>query len=164
LALSPYLLSWILFFALAIGWQWREGLHRHQEVKLRSRIGYGAFVSTGFLLFWLLNPELRPTDFTLSLIAGTVWTILFLPYSIRRLRNGIQGNVMRYPRRSRWYYALALVVPVLLFAFDPIRLIIRFNWFLLGLLLAWCLSSIFEYIYVLRLESRLGTPITEQQS
>jgi hypothetical protein len=132
----------ILFFALAIGWQWREGLHRHQGVKLRSRIAYGAFVSTGFLLFWLLNPELRPTDFTLSLIAGTALTVLSLPYSIRRLRNGIQGNVMRYPRRSRWYYALALVIPVLLFGFDPIRLIIRFNWFVLGLLLPWCISSI----------------------
>jgi hypothetical protein len=58
---------------------------------------------------------------------------------------------------------MAVVIPVLFFAFDPVQLVARFGWLLLGLLFAWCISSIFEFIYVLRLESRLGAPIMEQQ-
>ena len=157
MAASPHF--WlVLFFGLAIAWPWYKGLYRHQGARLRSRIGYGVFLSTGLIFFWLLHPKLRPADFTLFLMVAIFWTILYLNHSIRRLRTGIRGKVMRYPHWSRWHYALLLPVPVMMFIFDSIR----FNWFYLGILFAWCVSSIFEYIYVQRLELRLGAPIMEQ--
>ena len=70
---------------------------------------------------------------------------------------------MRYRHRPRWHYvAMALVIPLLLhFAVEPDQLK-RYGWLVFGLVFAWWSSSIFEFIYVLRVESRLGTPIMEQ--
>jgi hypothetical protein len=152
-----------LFFALAIVWQWRARLYRKEGVKFRARVAYSVFVSTGFLLFFLFDPAMRPTDLTLTLITCAVFTPLFVFYSVTRLRNGLQGAVMRYPRRPRWHYVVgALTIPVLLhFVVQPGELM-RYKWFVFGLSVGWWVSSVFEFIYVLRLESRLGTPIVEQ--
>jgi hypothetical protein len=158
----PFLLL-PLFLALAIVWQWRGHLHRKEGVKFRARVGYSVFVSTGFLLLYLFTPAMRPADLTLTLHACAVFTPLFLFYSVRRLRNGLQGAVMRYPRRPRWHYVVgALLIPLFLhFAVQPDELT-RYSWFLFGLLFGWWSLSVFEFIYVSRLESRLGTPIMEQ--
>jgi hypothetical protein len=152
-----------LFFALAIVLQWRARLHRKEGVKFRARVSYGVFVSTGFLLFFLFDPTLRPVDITLTLLACAVLTPLFLFYSVRRLRNGLQGAVMRYPRRPRWNYVVgALLIPLLLyFAVEPDELR-RYSWLVFGLAFGWWSLSIFEFVYVFRVESRLGTPVMEQ--
>jgi hypothetical protein len=162
-ATSLPLLLLSLFFALAIVWQWRGSLHRKEGVKFRARVGYGVFVSTGFLLFFLFAPAMRPADLTLTLLACAVFTPLFLVYSVRRLRNGLQGAVMRYPRRPRSHYVVGiLLIPLLLhFAVQPDELT-RYSWFVVGLVFGWWSLSVFEFFYVLRLESRLGTPIVEQ--
>lgn len=152
-----------LFFALAIVWQWRGRLHRKEGVKFRARVGYGVFVSTAFLLFFLFDPAMRPADLTLTLLACAVLTPLLLLYSMRRLRNRLQGAVIHYHRRPRWYFVgMVLIIPLLLhFAVQPDELK-RYSWLVFGLVFGWWSLSIFEFIYVLRLESRLGTPIMEQ--
>lgn len=157
------LLVLVLFFGLAIVWQWRGHLHRKEGVKFRARVGYGVFVSTGFLLLFLFNPSLRPADLTRTLLACAVLTLLFLSYSVRRLRNRIQGTVMRYPRRPRCHFlGMVLLIPLLLhFVVSPDELK-RYSWFVFGLAFAWWSLSVFEFIYVLRLEARLRTPIMEQ--
>ena len=144
-------------------WQWRGHLHRKEGVKFRARVGYGVFVSTGFLLFFLFDPAMRPAHLTLTLLACAVLTPLFLFYSVRRLRNGLQGAVLHYPRRPRWHFVgMILLIPLLLhFAVQPDELK-RYSWLVFGLVFAWWSLSIFEFIYVLRLESRSGTPIMEQ--
>ena len=152
-----------LFFALAIVWQWRAGLHRKEGVKFRARVGYGVFVSTGFLLFFLLEPSLRPTEFSLTLLACAVSTPLYLLYSVRRLQKGLHGAVMRYSRRPRWHYvAGVLLIPLIVhFAIQPDE-VKRYSWLIFGLLFSWWSLSLFEFVSVLWLEYRLGTPIVEQ--
>jgi hypothetical protein len=85
-ATSLPLLLLPLFFALAIVWQWRGSLHREEGVKFRARVGYGVFVSTGFLMFFLFDPAMRPADLTLTLLACAVFTPLFLASSGRTSR------------------------------------------------------------------------------
>jgi hypothetical protein len=152
-----------LFLGLAIAWGAFTGLYRKSGVRLRSRVGYGVLLSTGFAFFFLLAPTLRPSNLTASFVLGAALTPSFLFYSHRRLRNGIQGNVMRYPRQSRWLYLATVVLITFLLHFvlqpDQVR---QYSWLVLGLLFAWWSSSIFEFMHVLRMESRLGTPITEQ--
>jgi cobalamin synthase len=158
----PFLLLPV-FFALAIVWQWRARLHQKEGVRFRARITYSLFVSTAFLLIFLLDSSLRPADLTLTLLACAVLTPLYLLYSVRRLQKGLQGAMMRYTRRPRWHYVVgALIIPLLLhFAVQPDE-IRRYSWFIVGGVFAWWSLSIFELVYVLRLEHRLGTPIIEQ--
>jgi len=163
-ALDSPLLFFLVFVGLAIVWQWRGRLHGKEGVKFRARVGYGVFVSTGFLLLFLIYPLHGPADVKLTFLSCAVLTPLFLFYSVRRLRNRLQGAIMRFPRRPRWHYvAGALLIPLILhFVVRPDELK-RYIWLILGLVFAWWILSIFEYIYVLRVESRLGTPIIELQ-
>jgi hypothetical protein len=70
---------------------------------------------------------------------------------------------MNYPRRSRWHYvAGALLIPLLLHVILQPDDLKRYSWLFFGLVFAWSSVSIFEFIYVSRVESRLGTPIIEQ--
>jgi hypothetical protein len=162
--LSPHI-YFGLFFVLALIYQRLTGLNQASGTRLRSRLGFAVLISTGFIILFLGNDELRFTNWAATSIATIAFSIPFVLYSVRHLRKRIQGSVIVYGRRVRWYYVVipAVLLIMLRFITDPLQLFIRFNWALFAYLLAWWLSSVFQLIYVGRLESRSGEPIIEQR-
>jgi hypothetical protein len=162
--LSPHI--WFgLFFLLALIYQRFTGLNQKAGVRLHFRIGYAVLVSTGFIVLFLGTDELRPTDRVATSVATIVFSIPFVLYSVAHLRNHIQGAMIVYRRHFRWYYIFipGVLLVMLRFITDPLQLFIRYNWVLVGFLLACWSASICQLVYVLRLESRLKEPIIEQR-
>ena len=142
-------------------------LYKFQGTKLKVRMNYALAVSLFFSLFilWRTKGDIQIIckGFALGIILG----IPFCVYSKRWLDKKIEGAKILYKMKNiylniLWSF-LGLVLVEILMNRESSRKLIASTWPILGLCLSWFFSQVFIFLYVVKLERKLGAPILEDK-